>query len=253
MRNVRIVPRIGLALAAAGAAAAASIAAMLVWTVSRLDPAPLWRAEALSVTVLDREDRLLRAFTTPEGRWRLPVEPDEVDRRYLALLIAMEDRRFYTHFGIDPLALGRAALQLVSHRRIVSGGSTLTMQVARLLDGTHERTAAGKLRQIARALQLERQLSKAEIVRLYLRLAPFGGNLEGLRAASLAYFGKEPRRLSAAQAALLVALPQAPETRRPDRHPHLARAARDRVLARAVAAGVLPAAEAERARREPIP
>ena len=121
------------------------------------------------------------------------------------------------------------------------------MQVARLLHGEHERTGAGKLRQALRALQLERKLSKDAILRLYLRLAPFGGNLEGVRAASLAYFGKEPRRLSLAEAALLVALPQSPELRRPDRFPEAARRARNRVLAHAAAAGVIPADEARRA------
>ena len=207
----------------------------------------LARAEALSVTVLDRNDRLLRAYTTPDGRWRLPVEPKEVDPRYLAMLLAFEDRRFRTHRGVDPVAIGRAGWQLVRHRRIVSGGSTLTMQVARLLHGEHERTGAGKVRQALRALQLERKLSKDAILRLYLRLAPFGGNLEGVRAASLAYFGKEPRRLSLAEAALLVALPQSPELRRPDRFPEAARRARNRVLAHAAAHGVDPGRRGARA------
>ena len=192
------------------------------------------------MTVLDRNDRLLRAYTTADGRWRLPIEPKEVDARYLAMLLAFEDRRFRTHRGVDPIAIGRAGWQLVRHRRIVSGGSTLTMQVARLLHGEHERTGAGKVRQALRALQLERKLSKDAILRLYLRLAPFGGNLEGVRAASLAYFGKEPRRLSLAEAALLVALPQSPELRRPDRFPEAARRARNRVLAHAAAQGVDP-------------
>ena len=196
------------------------------WSRCR-SPAP----RPLSVTVLDRNDRLLRAYTTPDGRWRLPVEVKDVDPRYLAMLLAFEDKRFRRHRGVDPCALGRAGWQLVRHRRIVSGGSTLTMQVARLLQGEHERSGAGKIRQALRALQLERKLSKDAILRLYLRLAPFGGNLEGVRAASLAYFGKEPRRLSLAEAALLVALPQSPELRRPDRFPEAARRARNRVLA----------------------
>src|SRR5690606_34594683 len=106
-------------------------------------------------------------------------------------LLAYEDRRFETHGGVDPLAVARAAYQLVRHGEIVSGASTLTMQVARLLERRHERTLIGKWRQAVRALQLEQQLSKDEILELYLLLAPFGGNLEGVRAASLAYFGKE--------------------------------------------------------------
>jgi penicillin-binding protein 1C len=223
----------------------------LIW--QRLEPLPLGRAEALSVTVLDRNDRLLRAYTTADGRWRLPIEPKEVDARYLAMLLAFEDRRFRSHRGVDPIAIGRAGWQLVRHRRIVSGGSTLTMQVARLLHGEHERTGAGKVRQALRALQLERKLSKDAILRLYLRLSPFGGNLEGVRAASLAYFGKEPRRLSLAEAALLVALPQSPELRRPDRFPEAARRARNRVLAHAATYGAIPADEARRAAGERMP
>jgi penicillin-binding protein 1C len=219
----------------------------------QIGPLPLEAANATSVTVLDRENRLLRAFTTKDGRWRLPVDVADVDPRYLAILMAFEDKRYYTHGGIDMLAFLRAGYLLVRHGQIKSGGSTLTMQVARLLEGKHERTGAGKLRQIARALQLEENLSKTEILRLYLRLAPFGGNIEGVRAASLAYFGKEPRHLSAGEAALLVALPQSPEMRRPDRYSERARLARNRVLDRAVEEGVLPKAEAERAKNERIP
>src|SRR6185312_7147632 len=172
---------------------------------------------------------------------------------YLKMLFAFEDKRFYSHHGVDPKAVLRAMLQMVRHGRIVSGGSTLTMQVARLLDGKHERTASGKLRQMARAIELEHVRSKTEILKLYLRLAPFGGNLEGVRAASLAYFGKEPKRLSLGECALLVALPQSPEQRRLDRYPEAARRARDRVLARAVTAHVITQADATKAKAERIP
>src|SRR5690606_20881249 len=112
---------------------------------------------------------------------------------------------------------------------------------------------ADKLDQIVDALALERRYSKQEILGLYLLRAPYGGNIEGLRAATLAWFGKEPGRLTPAEAALLVALPQAPEARRPDRHPEAARQARDRVLDRMVMAGVLSADEAEAAKRDPVP
>jgi penicillin-binding protein 1C len=216
-------------------------------------PLPLELARDLSVTVLDRNGRLLRAYTAADGRWRLPLEPAQVDQRYLAMLIGFEDKRFYRHHGVDPWAIGRAAWQLARHGRIVSGGSTLTMQVARLLLGEHRRTAAGKLRQALAALRLERRLGKDEILRLYLRLAPFGGNLEGARAAALAYFGKEASRLSLAEAALLVALPQAPELRRPDRSPAAAKRARNRVLAHAAARQIIPFEEAGRAMAEPVP
>ncbi|HVZ05843.1 MAG TPA: penicillin-binding protein 1C [Hyphomicrobium sp.] len=216
-------------------------------------PLLLEQAKATSVTVVDRNHRLLRAFTTSEGNWRLPLDPKDVDPKYLKMLFAFEDKRFYSHHGVDPKAVARAVLQMLRHGRIVSGGSTLTMQVARLLDGKHERTANGKLRQMARAIELERKLSKTQILELYLRLAPFGGNLEGVRAASLAYFGKEPTRLSLGECALLVALPQSPEQRRPDRYPEAARRARNRVLARAVAARVITQADAARARTERMP
>lgn len=220
---------------------------------TQIGPPPLAAAADFSTTVLDRNGQLLRAFTARDGRWRLPVDVDDVDPRYFQLLLNYEDRRFHHHGGVDPWAVARAAVQLVWHGRAVSGASTLTMQTARLLDRRHERTPLGKLRQMARALQLETRLSKREILATYLRLAPFGGNVEGVRAATLAYFGKEPKRLSLAEAALLVALPQSPEARRPDRHHAAAKAARDRVLARALSGGVITAATARRAQLEPVP
>src|SRR5205085_999176 len=186
------------------------------WVYS-LGPAPLGESIEFSTLVVDRNGQLLRPYATPDGRWRLPATVKDVDPRYLDLLIAYEDKRFRQHYGVDPLAVMRAALQLVTHGRIVSGGSTITMQVARLLEPRTDRTLLAKLRQAVRAIQLERRLSKDEILTLYLDLAPYGGNLEGVRAAAQAYFGKEPRKLSLGEAALLVAIPQSPEARRPDR------------------------------------
>jgi penicillin-binding protein 1C len=177
----------------------------------------------------------------------------DVDPRFIDLLLAYEDKRFRQHIGIDPLALLRAAYLLVKERRIVSGGSTLTMQVARLLEPRRERSLANKVREMFRALGLERSLSKDQIIDLYLTLAPYGGNLEGIRAASLTYFGKEPRRLALHESALLVALPQSPELRRPDRSAAGAKRARDRVLNRVATAGGLPGDEVALARAEPAP
>ena len=207
-----------------------------VW-VQSLGPAPLGKNLEYSHVVLDREGRLLRAYATTEGRWRLPVSGRDVDPRFFKLLFTYEDKRFHDHHGVDPLSLGRAAAQFISRGQIISGGSTISMQVARLLEPRERRSLGAKIRQIVRALELERALGKDGILALYLALAPYGGNLEGVRAASLAYFGKEPRKLSLAEAALLVALPQSPELRRPDRFPTAARAARDRVLDRAAIAG----------------
>ena len=207
----------------------------------------------VSVEMLARDGRLLRAFTVEDGIWRPGVDPSQVDPAYLQMLIAYEDGRFYQHDGVDPWALLRAAMQAVTQGHVVSGGSTLTMQVARLLEDSGTGHVAGKFRQIRLALALERRLTKAQILSLYLQIAPFGGNLEGVRAATLTYFGKEPRRLTPAEAALLVALPQSPETRRPDRDPAAARAARTRVLERLVAEHTLTPAQAKSAMTEPVP
>jgi len=207
---------------------------------------------ATSKLVLDREDHLLRAFTVADGRWRLPVRVDDVDPLFIELLLAYEDRRFFDHGGVDARAMLRAAGQALRHGRIVSGGSTLTMQVVRLTTGVSTRDLAGKWRQVVDALALERAADKQAILTAYLHLAPYGGNLEGIRAASLAWLGKEPMRLTPAQAALLVALPQSPAARRPDQFPEAARHARDRVLARAERAGVISADTAAAARREPL-
>ncbi len=207
----------------------------------------------MSVEVLDRDGDLLRAYTVADGRWRLALPVDRVDPLYLRMLLAYEDKRFYRHAGVDPKSVIRAAVQALWNGRVVSGGSTLTMQVARLLEEGTTGEVGGKLRQMRVALALERRLSKDQILQLYLSLAPFGGNLEGVRAASISYFGKEPKRLTPAEAALLVAIPQAPESRRPDRAADRAEAARNRVLARAVKEGVIDAEEAEAALREAVP
>jgi len=223
------------------------------WVVS-LGPLPLAQARQVSTTIVDRNGKLLRAYAMADGRWRLPVDARTgVDPGYLKLLLAYEDRRFYSHSGVDPFALGRAALQLITRGHIVSGGSTITMQLARLMEPRRERSVYAKLRQMVRALEIERQLNKDQILDLYLALAPFGGNLEGVRAASIAYFGKEPKQLSLTQSALLVALPQSPETRRVDRYPDVACAARDRVLDRMVEDGRVSEDDAAQAKATPVP
>ncbi|MCX8999357.1 penicillin-binding protein 1C [Rhizobiaceae bacterium BDR2-2] len=237
----------------AGLGLLAAVAAVALDRADRAFPPPLEEARAVSAEVLDRNGALLRAFATQEGRWRLKTQGADVDPRLVEMLIAYEDRRFYAHGGVDPWAVARAAGQFLTHGRIVSGASTLSMQVARLIEPRAERSLLSKLRQMARAVQIERRLGKADILDLYLTLAPYGGNLEGVRAASLAWFGKEPKRLSVAEAALLVALPQLPERRRPDRFPDAAMKARERVIERAVQAGALDAGEAARAELAAVP
>jgi penicillin-binding protein 1C len=221
--------------------------------VVSLGPLPLAPARQVSTTIVDRNGKLLRAYAMADGRWRLPVDAKtDVDPGYLKLLLAYEDRRFRAHAGVDPVALGRAAFQLVTRGHIVSGGSTITMQLARLMEPRRERSISAKLRQMVRALEIEQQLNKDQILDLYLTLAPFGGNLEGIRAASIAYFGKEPKRLSLAESALLVALPQSPEHRRLDRHPDVARRARDHVLDRMVEDNKVSQEDADQAKAAPV-
>ena len=206
-----------------------------------------------SVEVRDRNALLLRAYPVEDGLMRLGAAPHQVDRRYLDMLIAYEDKRFLHHRGVDPIALIRATGQALWNQKVVSGGSTLTMQVARLLEDGGTGRWAGKLRQMRVALALERRLSKQEILGLYLTHAPYGGNLEGVRAATLAWFGKEPTRLTPAQVALLIALPQSPEGRRPDRNRPRAQAARDMILERLAGTGVLSDEAAAAAKSETVP
>ncbi|MBV9420626.1 MAG: penicillin-binding protein 1C [Alphaproteobacteria bacterium] len=217
------------------------------------NPPDMTRAVHVSPEVVDRNGVLLRAFLTDDGYWRMKTTVADVSPRYLAMLRAYEDKRFAGHWGVDPLAIVRAGAQFVGAGHIVSGGSTLTMQVARILEPPRSRGIGTKLFQMMRAVQLEERYSKDEIMSLYLTLAPFGGNLEGVRAASLSYFGKPPSQIDLAQAALLVALPQSPVKQRPDRHAIRAAHGRDKVIARMVGEGVITEADAALARREGVP
>jgi len=215
-------------------------------------PPDLARGERSSPVALDRRGAWLRALPVESGRWRIRADLARTDPLFLARLTRIEDARFAWHPGVDPLSVARAALSAVIHGRITSGASTLTMQTARLLT-PHRRTFSAKLIEMLRAIQLEAHFSKRQILALYLTLAPYGGNLEGVRAASLAYFGHEPSSLTDAEQAMLIALPQAPESRRPDRRPAAARAARAAVLARMVRADLIDAEAAAEANAEPIP
>jgi penicillin-binding protein 1C len=227
---------------------AALFALLLAGALVVLDralPPDLSRLAASGVEVLDRERRPLAALPAPGGVWRFATQPEQVPPHLVALLIEAEDRRFHWHPGVDPLALARATAQWARHGRIVSGGSTITMQVARLLE-PRPRTLRAKAIEIARALQLEARFGKDEILAIWLTLAPQGGNLEGVRAGARAWFGQDAARLGVGEAALLVALARRPEALRPDRHAEAARAARDALLTRraARAAGI---SEADRA------
>lgn len=194
-------------------------------------PPPLKRFQEVSGVVMDRRGAVLRVFPVDDGKWRMRAHVEELDPDFVSALMAYEDKRFMSHGGVDFAALTRAAVSLVSSGRIVSGGSTITMQTARLLE-PRPRNIGAKMIEAFRAWQLERRYTKEEILELYLTLAPYGGNLEGVRAASWAYFGREPDNLSPDQIAMLIALPQSPEARRPDLRPEAAIVARERVLMR---------------------
>ncbi|WP_339355923.1 transglycosylase domain-containing protein, partial [Klebsiella pneumoniae] len=223
---------------------------LAVLLADRLWPLPLHEVTPARVVVAEDGTPLWR-FADAQGVWRYPVTIADVSPRYLQALIQYEDRWFWRHPGVNPFAVLRAAWQDLTSGRVISGGSTLTMQVARLLD-PHPRTFGGKLRQLWRALQLEWHLSKSDILTLYLNRAPFGGTLQGIGAASWAYLGKPPARLSYGEAAMLAVLPQAPSRLRPDRWPQRAQAARDKVLTRMVSQGVWPEQAVKEAMEEPV-
>ncbi|WP_425409289.1 penicillin-binding protein 1C [Hyphococcus sp.] len=215
-------------------------------------PPPIDKAQRVSPLVVDRHGEWLHAFTTEDGRWRFAADLEQIDPLFIERLIAVEDKRFYAHWGVDPLAVARAGGSAIKSGQIVSGASTITMQASRLLE-PRPRTFTSKMIEMLRAFQLERRLSKREILELYLTLAPYGGNLEGVRAASRFYFDKEPTRLTDAEQALLIALPQAPETRRPDRRSMTASAAREKILEKLVSLGAMSPQLAQEAAQSRLP
>jgi len=232
---------------------AISLALLLVAAVilDRLFPLPLPKSGGGSTVVLARDGTPLRAFADADGVWRYPVTAKQVSPLYLQALLTYEDRWFWRHPGVNPYALARGLFGGLLHGHVVSGGSTLTMQVARIIEPIPH-TFGGKCIQILRALQLEAHLSKSQILDIYLNRAPFGGNIEGVEAASWAYLGKSSAHLSRAEAALLAVLPQSPSRLRPDRNAQLARAARDKVLRRMRDSQVWTAAEVSAAMIEPV-
>lgn len=241
--------------AAAGLGAALGLALLGVggvWLAGRLDPAPAPAADSWGTHVLAADGSLLALAPAPGGVWRFQTDPRAVSPFLRQLLVAVEDRHFGEDPGVDPGAVLRAAWQWLRAGHVVSGGSTLTMQVAKLLD-PHPRTLSAKLLETARAVQLWQTRTPDQIMGLWLSLAPFGGNLVGVEAASWAWFGKPPGALDAAEAALLVALPRRPEALRPDRHPEAARRLRNRLLALALDRGLITPAEAQAAEAEPVP
>jgi len=184
-----------------------------------------------SQVVVDKHGRPLRAFADQQGVWRYPTSYSKVSSNYIEALINYEDRAYWQHRGINPFSLFRAVGQLLVNGRAISGGSTITMQVARILE-PHSKTVPGKLWQMFRAFQLEYHLDKKQILELYFNYAPFGGPVEGIEAATYTYLGKSASVLTDAEAALMAVLPQSPSRFRPDRHATRAEKARNKVLNR---------------------
>ncbi|MGH7042491.1 MAG: transglycosylase domain-containing protein, partial [Acetobacteraceae bacterium] len=241
--RLRSVSRLAL-----GGLACAALLAAAAWLV----PPNLGRLAAQGRIVRDRTGAPIAFYPDARGEWKFATASRAVDPLMIGMLIAIEDHRFYRNPGFDLPAIARAAAQMVAHGHVVSGASTLTMQVVRLLHPA-PRTLPAKLREAVQALSLTEHYSKQRILGMWLSLAPFGGNIVGVTAAARIWFGHAPRHLGPAEAALLIALCRRPEALRPDRHPKAARIARNRVLAEAAADGVIPADVAQRAASLPVP
>jgi len=202
--------------------------------------------------VLDREGEPLRIFLARDDKIRFPVTLDEVPPELVRALIASEDRSYDRHIGVSPGAVLRATLSNLKARRVVSGASTIPMQIARMAE-PRRRSLGAKMIESLRAIQLTAHHSKRELLEIYLNLAPYGSNIEGVGAASFFYFGKEPRRLSLGEIALLTTLPRSPNRYDPLRDAQGARLARDRVLEQLCQRGAFTEAEIAEARRQELP
>ena len=212
---------------------------------------PLFTAPT-STVLLDRDGGLLAATVASDGQWRMPAA-DSIPKRFERCLIEFEDRRFRTHWGIRLPSMIRAAQQNMEAGRTVSGGSTLTMQVARMALARGDRSVWSKLLEISLALRLELRLSKDEIIALHASNAPFGGNVVGIEAAAWRWYGKAPHELSWSESATLAVLPNAPARIHPGRNRDALLAKRNRLLDRLLTVGAIDATECSLAKQEPLP
>lgn len=228
-------------------------ASLLFVTALVIVPLPLSKLNApQAFRFYDRNDELLQVIISDDGFYRLSVTVDELPQLYIDTFLLQEDQFFYKHPGINPLAIARAAIANVSSGRVVSGASTITMQLARMLE-RRDRTVRAKILEMFRAIQIEMKFSKREILEYYLSIAPYGGNLEGVNAATYAYWGKPAKFLSPAQIALLVVLPKSPNGLRPDRFPLNALKKRNVLLEKMHATGLINSSTYSLAIDEPVP
>ena len=204
-----------------------------------------------STIVTTSSGEVVRRFMNDKDHYKFAVPLDQVSDKYLHLLINYEDADFYQHYGVKPSSLARAAWQLISHGSIISGGSTITMQLARIGFQT-PRTWLGKFQQIIQAIYIELRYSKPEILQLYVNNIAFGGNLRGIEAAARRYFGKSAKSLSIAESAILAVIPQRPSLNRPDKFPNNTFKARNKLLAILARRGVIDKPMAETIAREKV-
>ena len=204
-----------------------------------------------SQSVYDKNGDMLRAFTNSKDQWLMPVELDNLNQNFINATIAIEDKRFFYHHGVDIGAILRAIKLNLVNKRVISGASTLSMQVIRLV-GERDRTFKNKIMEAIHAMHLERIYTKEEILKLYFEIAPYGGNIHGVKAASLRYFKKHPRDLSLSECALLAGLPQSPSLLRPDRYPERARKRRGMVLDSMLRNGFITKNQYSIANNEPV-
>ncbi len=248
-RPFRQVTRRRVLGAALGAAGLAAVWFGLLWLAPPPDP---YRVRPPGRQVLARDGTLLRGFLSPDQKWRWRIPLADISPHLVTAVIEHEDRRFRRHPGVDPPAVLRAAWTNLRAGRVLAGGSTITMQLARLVE-PGRRSFRYKLFQAFRALQYERRYSKDEILEMYLNLSPYGGNIEGVAAASRIYFDKSPAELSLAEACLLAVLPESPVNRHPIRRPDAAVRARNRLLDRLATRGLVDGTTARRSREQALP
>ncbi len=223
------------------------------YVLLRLVPLPVKKLHGdYSTAYLASDGSLLRLTLSKSGKYRLPLKLDEISPQVIRGFMAYEDRWFYWHYGVNPAALVRALVLNLTRHKILSGASTITMQVAKLMD-RRPRTFWAKGIETFRAMQLEARYSKKQILEFYLNSVPMGGNIEGVGAASLLYFGKPAKLLSWGETALLISLPRSPAARRPDRFPEKAREGRDKVLGQILPIVKPPQIEAEEAFHSILP
>ena len=227
-----------------------ALAGLILWFGQ--SPVPHAQLNATSPVLKDRHGAWLNVRTVESGRWRIPASLEDVDPSFVEALLFIEDKRFYTHSGVDGPAIFRALKSWRDEGEVVSGASTITMQLIRQYK-PRPRTFRSKIIESFEALRFELHYSKDDILEQYLTRISYGGNIEGVEAASRIYFGKSPRYLSAEEVALLIALPQAPEARRPDRHAQAAKLGRNRILARMEAGGLIESKSIALAKAAPIP